>query len=163
MEVMDLLLACVAIKLGILCSGVVIDGSFKDAFNTVRLVLYTVRVFDDTMLEFDTTMVVVDVDIVFEKVCWVGVKFELFGNRVFCVIVTIVGKIKVEFRVTVLVGLPRVDVMVKFGMLDTAAVILREERDVLDNVPVAVLDTSTILEDFITAVKELLNIFDDIS
>ena len=155
MEVMDLFLACVAVKLGRLCSGVVIDGAFTDTFDTVMLVLYTVKVFDDTMLEFDTIKVVVDVDIVFEKLCWVGVKFELLGNSVFCVIVTVVGEMKVESRVTILVELSR--------MLDTAAVILREERDVLDNVAVAVLDTSTILEEFITAVRKLLNTVVDVS
>ena len=157
-----MLLTCVAVKLGRLCSGVVIDGAFTDTFDTVMLVLYTVKVFDDTMLEFDTIMAVVDIDIVFEKVCWVGVKFELSANTVFCVVVTIVCKMKVEFLVTILVELSRVDVMVKFGVLDTAAVILREEKDALDTVAVAVIDASTILEEFITAVKEPLNIFDDI-
>ena len=161
-EVMDLLLAGVAVKFGRLYSGIIIDGAFTDTFDVVMLVLYPVKVFDDTMLAFDNIMVVVNTgNVVFENVYWVTVKFELFCNTVFCLNVTVVDEMKVELCVTIFVELSRVDVGVKFEMLDTAAVMLREERDILDTVAVAV-DTNTTLEEFITAVKELLNIVDEI-
>ena len=99
-DVTNLLLPNVAVKFGRLCSAVIIDDVFTIVFDTVMLVLCTVKVFNDTTLEFDAAMVVVD---------------------------------------------------------DAVAVTprIRDEIVVLDTAAVAVLDTNTIFEEFISAVKDL--------
>jgi hypothetical protein len=59
-DVIDLLPAGVAVKLGRIGSGVVIGDVAIDTIDTAMLLLYAANVLDDITLEFDTAMVVAD-------------------------------------------------------------------------------------------------------